>query len=285
MQVLPAIVFLLGVLIPVPEPALAGDAPPSVARDIEILNRMLQQRKSSSSAESPSPAAPASPAIRQAVEPDAGRIEQLIGVLDDDAKEARKKARQELVAIGAPAVPALIVALEDPAVRVRIEAAVALGAIRDPRAAAPLAVLLGSPVPGLWDAAYYALQDIGDPGVPALLDALQTPNDTLRGRIVLLLSVIRGSAATGGLIALLTKDRSTDVRVESAAALGKIRDRAACDALLDALHDWSAHVRGSAGTALEQITGQTFGSDEDAWRRWWRKNGDDFLAASRTEAR
>jgi len=39
-------------------------------------------------------------------------------------------------------------------------------------------------------------------------------------------------------------------------------------------------VRKSAGAALEKITAQKFGYDEDAWRRWWRENGDDFLAAA-----
>jgi hypothetical protein len=40
-------------------------------------------------------------------------------------------------------------------------------------------------------------------------------------------------------------------------------------------------VRRSAGAALEQITGQRLGIDEDAWRRWWRANADDFLTAAK----
>ena len=39
-------------------------------------------------------------------------------------------------------------------------------------------------------------------------------------------------------VALLNKDKSAGVRVEVAASLGMIKDRSACDALLDALHDW-----------------------------------------------
>jgi hypothetical protein len=39
-------------------------------------------------------------------------------------------------------------------------------------------------------------------------------------------------------------------------------------------------VRKSAGEALEQITDQKFGRDEDAWRRWWREEGDEFLAGA-----
>lgn len=37
--------------------------------------------------------------------------------------------------------------------------------------------------------------------------------------------------------------------------------------------------------ALEEITGQRFGRDEDAWRRWWREEGDDFIAAGAAEGR
>jgi hypothetical protein len=44
-------------------------------------------------------------------------------------------------------------------------------------------------------------------------------------------------------------------------------------------------VRRSAGAALEKITGQSFGHDEDDWRRWWRGHGDDFLAAAKAGAR
>jgi hypothetical protein len=39
-------------------------------------------------------------------------------------------------------------------------------------------------------------------------------------------------------------------------------------------------VAGSAGQALERITGQQFGLDKDAWHRWWREAGDEFLAGA-----
>jgi hypothetical protein len=41
----------------------------------------------------------------------------------------------------------------------------------------------------------------------------------------------------------------------------------------------------SAGEALETITGQKFGRDENAWRRWWRASGDDFLASAAAAAK
>ncbi|HEY5998735.1 MAG TPA: hypothetical protein VI078_05460 [bacterium] len=39
-------------------------------------------------------------------------------------------------------------------------------------------------------------------------------------------------------------------------------------------------MAGSAGQALEKITGQRFGLDREAWHRWWRQAGDDFLAGN-----
>jgi len=44
-------------------------------------------------------------------------------------------------------------------------------------------------------------------------------------------------------------------------------------------------VAKSAGEALETITGQSFGRDENAWRRWWRDAGDDFLASAAAAAK
>lgn len=140
--------------------------------------------------------------------------------------------------IGGPAVPDLIIALENTGAQGQIAAATALGAIKDARAAEPLVELLDAPPHDLRVAIYRALSGIGPPAVPAILDALTNPADTERQRTVRLLGDIGDPGATETLVALLGKDPSTGVRVEIAAALGRIKDRAACDALLDALHDW-----------------------------------------------
>lgn len=251
MPVLPMIALLLLSWASGLGPARAGDAPPpAVARDLEILNRLRQLRKTTAPvrAQPPATAPPAPqlapppatpvPAAQPEGDPDAARIAGLIAGLGDPAKGAREEARRILVKIGAPAVPDLILALDDAETRVRIEAAEALGAIRDPRAAEPLAGLLGDPSKELWGAVSRAFAGIGSPAVPALLDALSETDQTARRRAVHALGRIRDPGSAESLIALLNKDRSTGVRVEIAAALGKIRDRAACDALLDALHDW-----------------------------------------------
>ncbi len=150
---------------------------------------------------------------------------------------ARDKARVELVRIGRPAVPDLLIALDDAETRGRVGAAMVLGAINDPRAAEPLIKLLGHSSPDLRGAAYQALLSIGPPAVPALLDALEKPGKTERTVIVRILASIGDYGATEALVALLRKDPSTSFRMEVATALGRIKDRTACDALLDALRD------------------------------------------------
>lgn len=213
-------------------PVWAGDTsqpPVSVARDIEIINRLLQQRQASQ------PTQPQQPATVPGTD---ARIAKLIAGLGEDTKDAREKARAELVKIGGPAVPSLIMSLDDPAPRVRIEAAKALGTLREPRAAEPLVGLIGDPAKELWGAVSGALLKIGPPAVPYLLDALEETDATVRWRTVRTLGSIRAPGVAEALIGLLNKDRSTGVRVEIATALGKIKDRTACDALLDALHDW-----------------------------------------------
>jgi len=69
---------------------------------------------------------------------DPGTISQLIATLGDHDGLVRQRARHSLVAIGEPAVPALVKVLTDPDAHRRWEAAKTLGAIGDPAAAPAL---------------------------------------------------------------------------------------------------------------------------------------------------
>jgi len=71
----------------------------------------------------------------QAREQDLATIDLLIARLADKSEQKRKSTRESLVAIGEPAIPALINALEHSNSQVRWEAAKALGQIRAPQAA------------------------------------------------------------------------------------------------------------------------------------------------------
>mgnify|MGYP001578381448 CR=1 FL=1 len=105
---------------------------------------------------------------------------------------------------------------------------------------------------------------------------------------------------------LVLKDRDTDVRVNAAGALGKIKDPRAIKPLIEALKDLNMDsnsllkivsalsetgkpaveplievlkdkdslggFRGNAAWALRAITGQDFGEDPAKWQEWWEKN-------------
>jgi HEAT repeat protein len=68
--------------------------------------------------------------------------DQLVATLSSSDATARENARNQLVALGAPAVPRLLTALGDPKSHVRWEAGKALTHIADPSAAAALAARL-----------------------------------------------------------------------------------------------------------------------------------------------
>lgn len=108
------------------------------------------------------PTTPAEPTIRN-----------LMTTLTSKDGLARKRAREELVEIGKPAVPYLLEALKDKRTYVRWEAAKALSELGDPRAAADLvAALTTDDDPGIRWLAGEGLIAIGREGLAPLLEAL-----------------------------------------------------------------------------------------------------------------
>lgn len=86
----------------------------------------------------------------------------------------------------------------------------------------------------------------------------------LRHLVVALLLLAATPAFAGRLDALtrsLTRDPSYKVRVQAALVLGKLGDRRAVPALLQALHDQNETVRGAAATSLGQL-GDSAAADE-----------------------
>ncbi|MEM3071817.1 MAG: HEAT repeat domain-containing protein, partial [Candidatus Anstonellales archaeon] len=141
--------------------------------------------------------------------------------------DVQKRAAGALVRIGKPAVPALINALKNVELYMREKAAEALGEIGDARA------------------------------VPALIDALKDWEQNVRENAAKAIGKIaeKGgdcSAAVPALIDAL-KDKNEDVREGAAEALGEIGDARAVPALIDALKDEKWYVRGGAAIALGKI--------------------------------
>jgi hypothetical protein len=62
-------------------------------------------------------------------------------------------------------------------------------------------------------------------------------------------------------------------RTAAATALGLLADTTATRVLLEVLASDAAPVRQQASRSLRRITGESWGDDSDAWRRWWETLG------------
>jgi HEAT repeat protein len=109
---------------------------------------------------------------------DSTSLDSLLAALGSYDGVARQRARQDLVAIGGPAVAPLIEALTDPNDDVRWEAAKALGQIGDPAAAALVSVLEDENSGIRWLAAE-GLIALGREGLVPLLRALEQRSDSV----------------------------------------------------------------------------------------------------------
>ena len=206
----------------------------------------------------------------------------LLEVLHDEDRAVRDAATGALRKIGLSAVPALIVALQDPngnvqeiAVAVlkdlpdprvvdpligclanrnwivRMHAAKGLGLAGDPRAIAHLVSLLTDEVKAVRADATDALVRIGRPALDGLLAALRHDAWILRLHACEALGKIGAEEAVEPLCRAMLKDRDTAVRQDAAKALGGTRSPMALDALTAALTDLD--VRPFAVEALGRL--------------------------------
>ena len=152
-------------------------------------------------------------------------------------------------------VKTLIKNLGNEDVRVREQAAVALGQTNDLRAVNPLINTLKKD--SYWDvrkAAASSLGQIGDPvAVKTLLTTLKKDeNKNVQSAAASALGEIGDSKAVEPLIAAL-EDKSSEVRKEAARALGKIGDTVAVEPLITKLKDEDSRVRQSTAYALGEL--------------------------------
>ena len=63
------------------------------------------------------------------------------------------------------------------------------------------------------------------------------------------------------------------------------QDRQAVDILVRALESEDPTARAAALRNLERLTGQAFGEDTEAWRRWWEANRSSFRRADSSPER
>ena len=109
---------------------------------------------------------------------------------------------------------------------------------------------------------------------PVLLEVLAaTANFELKRAIITALGRIGDDRATPMLTRSLLTAFDIGLRERAAEALGLIGDEAAIDGLIEALASDAAPVRQQASRSLRRITGESWGDDSDAWRRWWETRG------------
>lgn len=216
--------------------------------------------------------------------------------------ETREKAAKRLGFLNDPrSVQALVVALTDREVWVRVRAAKGLGKLRDPSAVEPLVVALADKDSHVLREAAEALGAIGDSrAVEPLLAALNSKDEWVRRKTAEALGKIADSQAIESLVPALAdqdysvryeagvalrrissgwmksdeakravpsivgklKDKDDRVRREAAEVLGAIADPRAIEPLVVALADKDREMRSSAEKALKQIDPYWLKSDE-----------------------
>ncbi len=148
------------------------------------------------------------------------------------------------------AVPILLKALRDEDENVRAVAAASLGKLRYARAARQLVQALADKSERVQAHAEWALENIGERAIPAIVDGAKRTATKLR--TFRLLGRLKAREAVPLLIEGL-KDRKPEIRSMAAWALGEIGDRRAIAALERTLEDKAPEVRREAVVALGKL--------------------------------
>lgn len=196
---------------------------------------------------------------------DSSAVDSLINALNDKSWAVRRNATIALGDIGDErGYEPLLKAISDKDWHVRKYATIALGKIGDERAILPLVNALNDEDSDVRWKAITALGNIGKPAVEKLLNAFETDDWQVRGRVAEVLGKIKDERAVEPLIYSLYnkryKNQNKYVRGRIIEALGRIGDERAVDSLINSLDDQYIYVRIKAEEALENIKSQGKGS-------------------------
>jgi HEAT repeat protein len=189
---------------------------------------------------------------------DAKHIEQLVNQLGSKDFAERERAKKEVIAVGAAALPRLQSAVKDRDLEIARRAKQCIEEIEINERVAALVVELKSPNPKIRAAAADKLTEMGSlakPAVPALIQALDDPDKNVRIRVTITLGYI-GPAAAAAVprMAQLLNDRGADSIVRWMAAryltyIGRPAE-SAVPALLRMLEEKDPGLRNGAAQAL-----------------------------------
>lgn len=160
----------------------------------------------------------------------------------------KDESQKALIMIGRPAVGPLSTALlNHPRSRLRYNAALVLGRIKDARSVGPLVSALTRDED--YEVRMWSADALGKLSEKWSVDAL-------------------GNAVPALIEAL--KDKDPNVRQKAAYALGTMKAAEAVPALIEALQAYGKDS--DAGLALFMITGQRLGDYPQKWQEWWKEN-------------
>ena len=174
-------------------------------------------------------------------------VEPLMRLFEKGDSLDQYYAEQALVMVGAPSVDSLILALQNADRFIQTRAVTALGEIKDPRAAEPLAAYLRTADDQI--PVYQALVNIGEPAVDVLIAALQEDDIEVSGYAAKALGEIRDPRAVDPLIAALSRE-DFYYKGWAAIALGQIGDPRAIEPLIASMKGYERATQGPAKDAL-----------------------------------
>ena len=122
---------------------------------------------------------------------------------------------------------------------------------------------------------FFSSDVIGQAGsleeIDQLVKDLKNESWQIRWDAAAALGEIKDSRAIDPLSKAL-QDENSYVRMTAARSLGMIEDPRVIAPLIQALKDDSHGVKKNAVLSLKMRTGQDFGKDYEAWRKWWEQN-------------
>jgi len=184
-------------------------------------------------------------------------IDELLNDLKSEEEADRRYAAEDLGDLGDPAaVPALIKALEDPAVGVREAAAESLVAIGGRDVCDKVMPLLGSDTAFLRNHAIEILEEIGPDAAEGLIGLCHSPSSDLRKFAMDILGKIGELSDVNAFEVIVSalEDKNINVAGAAAEALGRLGDPAAVPILAEYL-EGEPWLQCNALNAIAQIGG------------------------------
>ncbi len=195
-------------------------------------------------------------------------VDALSSMLESDDAERSRVALDALAqSHDSSAVQPLIAYCKEAPATAQVHVIKALGEIKSSLCVPFLITRLDASSASVQTAAQQAIRNVGASAIPALIESLNTADDTIRGQLILLLGDLGDPIAIPALLRqLITHGESAS---KALAAIGP----AAMPDLIQALANTDdATPRYYIIQGLAHITAHDLGTDHAQWQHWWEEN-------------